>query len=311
MAVDGNRPISIDETPAAPTISTPGRWISRLRHGTWGRDGLVTLAVSFATTALAWSRLDPITRRTLWAEDGAVFLTDALYADAFHTLLRPYGGYLHVVPRLVVEVTTIAAAPARYALVVNALACAVAGGVAALVYVCSREVTESRLLRSGLAAITVVVPSLPREVLGNTANLHWFFLWLTPWLLLYRPRSRTGSVLLGLAALAGALTEIQMALFVPLAAWRWRDRHGWPVRLGLLVGVAAQIMTLAHAVRPQPTGTPSDARTIVAGYLVNAVMTLWAGSASAITHVVAEFGWSVPLGVMSREVVPRCGGESS
>lgn len=298
MAADGNEASSTGETSVEATRGTSGWAISRLVPRVWRSDGLVALAVVLAATVIAWLRLDPITRRTLWAEDGAVFLTDALYADPFQTLLRPYGGYLHVVPRLVVEVTTIVASPARYAVVVNGLACAVAGGVAGLVYVCSRDVTESRLLRAGLAAITVVVPSLPREVLGNTANLHWFFLWLAPWLLLYRPRSRTGSVLLGVATLAGALTEIQMALFIPLAVWRWRERHGWPVRLGLLVGVTAQIVTLTHAVRPEPSGTPSDARTIVAGYLVNAVMTLWAGSASAITHVVSAFGWSVPLGAV-------------
>ena len=295
MQVEGDAEVRAPEESPVATGRASQQGISRMAHRLWSSDGLRAAAIALAATLVAWLRLDPVTRHTIWAEDGSVFLTQASHAGLFETVLLPYAGYLHVVPRLITEVTTMFAPIMRYAVVMNGLACAVAGGVAGLVYVCSRDVVDSRLLRVGLAAITVLVPSLPREVLGNLANLHWFFLWLAPWLLLYKPRTRTGSVLLGVVALAGALTEIQMALFLPLALWGWRERRGWPVRLGLLAGIAAQLATLTHAPRPIPSGTPLEAGTVATGYLVNAVMTLWSGSASAITHLITATGWSVPV----------------
>ncbi|MDM8084700.1 hypothetical protein QUV83_07995 [Cellulomonas cellasea] len=140
-----------------------------------------------------------------------------------------------------------------------------------------------------LATVTLLVPALPIEVLGNMANVHWFALWLTPWLLLHSPRTRGGGALLGIVALVCALTEIQTVLFVPLILWRWRDRHGWAVRAGLMTGLVLQL-AVSSARPPRPTPVP-DADNVIAGYLVNAVMTLWWGSADAITDTVVLLGW--------------------
>ncbi|HEY8718952.1 hypothetical protein [Pengzhenrongella sp.] len=265
------------------------------RPARFGRDDAIAVAVAVIASLVGWLRLSDVTRATVWAEDGQVFLKGAFYAPPFDTLLRPYDGYLHLVPRFIVELVTMVVPPGGYALALTAISCAVAGGVAALVYVCSSAVTDSVALRLAFASVTVLVPSLPHEVLGNVANLHWFFLWLTPWLLIYRPRSRAGSYLLAAVALVGALTEIEMLFFVPLMGWRVRDRRGWPVRIALLAGLAAQAVALHVSTRSPAAGGALSVDSAVKGYLVNAVMTLWVGSGSAISSVIASFGWGLPL----------------
>jgi hypothetical protein len=256
-------------------------------------DWAFALAVGLTCSLVAWARMTSIAKRTIWAEDGHVFLTDAFSAGPFTNLFRPYGGYLHLVPRSTAELTAAVVPLAWYALALSAAACIIAGGVAALVYVCAVAVTQSRVLRICLAAVTVAVPALPLEVLGNLANIHWFFLWLTPWLLFYRPRSRVGSLVLGLVGLVAALTEIQMVLFAPLVAWRWRERRGWPIRIGMLAGLAGQCIAMLTSIRPPRTGPFPSIADHVAGYTVNAVMTIWLGSRASISAAVATYGWSI------------------
>ncbi|MCC2308749.1 hypothetical protein [Cellulomonas chengniuliangii] len=254
-----------------------------------GREWIVATVTVAAVAALAWFRVPPVARANVWAEDGAVFLTGTFDASPWQAVLQPYDGYYHLLPRAWAEAITAFAPTDAYALAVTAASCAVAGAAAGLVYVCSQTVTHSTALRLAFAAVTALAPTLPIEVLGNLANLHWFLLWLIPWILLYIPRTWTTSVALGAVALVSALTEVQALYFVPLAVWRWRERRGWPVRIGLLAGLVAQL--LVDSDRAKATGPVPAAAEIVGGYLVNTVGTIWWGSAHTVTWAVAEFGW--------------------
>ncbi len=96
-------PAAAGRRTASSTASSPPRRRScgdRAPSPRADPDLLAALAVLVAATLLAWSRLSPVARDTLWAEDATRFLhvddRDGLGA----TLLRPYAGYLHVVPRL-------------------------------------------------------------------------------------------------------------------------------------------------------------------------------------------------------------------
>lgn len=269
------------------TATTPIKHEGAERRGP--RDAVTAVVVGVVLSIVGWLRLPPISRDTLWAEDGRIFLWDAFYSPAWSTLLKPQDGYLHLLPRFVAELAVLTAPPASYATVMSAAGCLFAGAAAALVYVCARSVTSSTGIRVALAAVTLLVPALPLEVLGNMANVHWFALWLTPWLLLFRPATRVGGALLGVVALICALTEIQTVLFVPLTLWRWRDRKGWAVRAGLVTGLVVQlVVSSARPARPTPVPAVEEFAT---GYLVNAVMTLWWGSADAITDTVVRVGW--------------------
>lgn len=252
-------------------------------------DALIAVAVALVCSTIAWLRMPGPARDTIWAEDGRVFLWDALYSPAGSPLLHPYDGYVHLIPRVVAEVVVLTVTPAWYALALSAVSCVLAGATASLVYVCAATLTPNRWIRLGFASITVLVPSVPLEVLGNLANIHWFALWLTPWLLLHRPSSRLASIGFATVTLACSLTEVQTAFFLPLVLWRWRDRPGWAVRAALILGVAIQMLGAAGRPERTPPLLPIDG--FVTGYLVNAVMTPWWGSAHAITWAVRVLGW--------------------
>lgn len=255
-------------------------------------DALLALLTGAMATAIAWYRMTPVTRSTIWAEDGTVFLTQALRrADPLGTWFLPYDGYLHVVPRAIAELTTMLSPPERYAVVMSGASCLVVGVLAAVVTNVSRPVVPSMPLRVLLALVPVLVPSAAREVIGNATNLHWFFLAAAPWLLLARPRSRVGAVLLGVVALVTTLTEIQAVLFAPLLAYRWGDRRTHPVKAGFVIGLVGQGIALVSSPRRPPTGPPPAWDDVLHGYLVNAVLSLWVGSSEAVTAVVAIGGW--------------------
>jgi hypothetical protein len=211
--------------------------------------------------------------------------------DPWASVPIPYDGYLHVVPRILAELVTIALPPERYAVALTAASCLVAAGLCALVFTLSRDVTEVLGLRLVLAVVPVLVPSVAREVLGNVANLHWFFLWAIPWLLLCRTRTRAGAWLLGLLALLATLTEVQAAYFAPLLLWRLRDARTWPVKAGYVLGGVGQGVTLLTSHRAPPAAPPPSFHDVVGGYLVNAVLSLWVGSSEAVTSVVSRVGF--------------------
>lgn len=207
-----------------------------------GRQWLAPTAVLAGASVTAWLRLTAVTRGTIWAEDGK-YLNDALVRRGLGDLLRPNGGYLQLVPRVVAALVLALAPVTQFALALTAAACLTAGVCAAVVYVCSSAVTSSTLARAGFASVTVLAPMLPVEVLGNMANIHWFFLWAAPWLLLYSPRTRAGAAALGAFALVGALSEIQVLVALPLVLVDRRNRLKWVVAGGLALGGAAQVAT--------------------------------------------------------------------
>ncbi len=259
-----------------------------LRTGPWSGVAAVTIVIVGAL--VSWLRLSAAARDTLWAEDARVFLGDAVGVGPISAVFRPYSGYLHTVPRIIAGLTAQFAPVDAWAPVLAGASCVVVGGVAAVVFICSRDSVPWLGARVILASITVLVPHAPHEVLGNTPNLHWYFLWLMPWVLLHRPRSRVGAWLLGCVALVAALTEIQSAIFLPLLLWNWRDRRRLPVRVLYLVGITAQILTTLIAPRGASSGTPVGFASLIEGYLINAVLTLWIPNALAIGHALTRFG---------------------
>jgi heme/copper-type cytochrome/quinol oxidase subunit 2 len=127
-------------------------------------------------------------------------------------------------------------------------------------------------------------------VLGNTANLHWYFLWLAPWLLLYRPRSGRGSLLLGAVAFLGAMTEIQMVAFAPLLFGARRDRRRWPVAIGYLAGCVLQIGATLFNPRGHSSAPLIGVPSLLYGYLINAAMSVWNSNPTAIHDILSHSG---------------------
>lgn len=258
---------------------------TRLPDWAWA----VTLAVLGAI--VSWFRLDAVARATLWAEDGAIFLGDALAADPVIVLLQPYQGYLHLVPRAIAGFAVAAVPVEGYAIAMTVGSCLVVGAVAATVFTCSRDVVVWLPARISLGALTFIAPAAGYEVLGNAANLHWYALWLAPWLLLASPRSRMTAILLGVVGLAAALTEIQMLIFLPLLAWRFRDPNRWIVGGGVLLGSALQMAAFLLAPRDAGAATTPPLLSTVQGYLYHAPMGAAFPSRQWKAMWVLQFGW--------------------
>ena len=250
--------------------------------------------VFVGTSVLCFLRLPSAARQTLWAEDGTRFTSDAVNAGA-RAVFDPFGGYLHVVSRLLAWFTTSLVSFPRYALVLNALACLVTGVVAAVVFSASAFAIRSPWLRAWLAVLTVLLPVVGQEVVGSVANLHWFFLWGAFWVLLNRPASRGGAVAATGFLLAATLSEIQTALLLPVAVLvgvrAVRRGEGVPARLVAFgLGLSAQLVaTLAvprvnHRAWVGVVNLAQDAARQV-------LMPLWSGNELVLRSWLSGGGW--------------------
>ncbi|MFJ3034257.1 hypothetical protein ACIPC2_07550 [Curtobacterium pusillum] len=293
----------MDRTPAATTTRVPTVLAV-----------VATVLVGAGVTALTWWRLGPVTRGTVWAEDGGVFLRDRVALGPVDSLLHPYAGYLHLVPRLLVDLGW--AMPIEdYAHVVSAGSCVVVGVVAAAVFVLARDVVPSWPFRLVLAAIPAVLPLAPYEIAGNAANLHWFLLFAAPWCFAYRARTWWGSGVVAVLTGFVVLTELQTVFFLPLVLLAWfprRDAAGarvWPralpVTIVAVLGAAAQVVAALTDVRVSQPGSPAFGD-VVAGWVLQPFAGAWVADVGAAVRFVVAHGWAgvlVPLTLLVLVVV--------
>src|SRR5262245_24303691 len=73
-------------------------------------------------TILVMRRPDAVYNPQFWAEDATVFFKQAFETPAASTLVRPLGGYFHLVPRVVALVTVLAVRPEQAPLMFNSVA---------------------------------------------------------------------------------------------------------------------------------------------------------------------------------------------
>lgn len=250
---------------------------------------LLMLGLTLGGATLAYFRIPARAARRVWAEDGPLFLAE--YLDQGPGLFTPYAGYLHVLPRIIVASVVPVFGLEAYPVAVTVACCIVLGLISALTFYCASALTTSVAARLCWASIPVLVPAGAIETMGNVANLHWYLLWLAPWVLMKSPPVLTQKILLGAVALVIGLTEIQAALFLPLIFFRLRDRNLWWAKAGLAAGVACQLYTLWRFPRfPGGTGETGDLLSIVYGYFLNSTAAVFYGSASVITDQIQRFG---------------------
>jgi hypothetical protein len=210
------------------------------------REAALVAAGVVALTAVALARQTGVAATdTLWAEDGAFFLADAVDDSFASTLLRPLGGYAHVAPRLLGEVASWF--PARWAAVVlsggAALGVALVGAVA---YVASARFLRTRTARVAVAAAPVLLPVASYEVLNAAANLHFVLLYGAFWALLWRPSTWAGRAVAAALLLVTTTSDPQSLLLLPLALLLLRTRDHVPAAaygIGLAVQAAVVLTT--------------------------------------------------------------------
>lgn len=200
---------------------------------------LLTLA---AVAIIALRKSDSLLNPQFWAEDGALFFIETERYGGWGLLVRPYEGYLHLLPRLIAALGAhfpLIAAPAFYAW----SALAVTGAI--LWWVQSPRLA----LRGGaFAALALAVVPHTGEVYLNLCNLQWITALGLFALVLARDAAslptRAGELLL---LLLTGLTGPFIVLALPLFAWRaYHRRSPWSSILlfGALAAAAAQLPSL-------------------------------------------------------------------
>jgi hypothetical protein len=202
---------------------------------------LVWILVAVVGTVLLLARRPTaLTRPGLYAEDGDVFLLDSLVRGA-GSLVHPYNGYLHLVPRIGALAAT--ALPLNWTPIVYVLESAVIAVAACSMVTAGRlgHLIPSRAKRLLLFVLLLLIPRLTETHLALNSTLWYCGLALLIIGLSDDPTSRVGRLaeliavpILGLTGLAGLV----LAPVAVVRAVRSRSRQAWIV-LGLWWATAA------------------------------------------------------------------------
>jgi len=260
--------------------------------------------------------------RTIWAEDGAVFLSDAYRDGVVAVVLRGYGGYLQLPPRLLVAPATVL--PARWvpfylAVTATTLTALLAWGV----YRWSSAWIASRLVRLAVALMLVAAPAMGAETTANLTNLIWIFAAATPWALVAPEETRAATAVRAIVVFFAATATVVAILFVPLAAIHWWWRRGQPDRVstGVTVsyglGVVLQLAVVAGTsdqVRPDASNSLDQLLTQFGVHVTlelllghNGAQSVWSewGTVAAVSAVIVVALGLVALLWKVRESHPR------
>ena len=232
-----NRNLFLDPRPAGPSL---GRGETALLAGAF-----LALAIVAQLARIGWTAsLD-----SLWAEDGPVFLQNAVAHGFFHNIGAEYSGYLVLVPRLIAEAATVV--PLRDApAVVSILSAALVAASALVVWWAAAGHIRSPYLRGALALATALTPVGGLETIDASAYVSWSMLFACFWLLLWRPRTQLGASLAALFIVLAALSNPGIWFLAPLALLRAlavRDRRDLTIVLAYFGAAAIQVVTLARS----------------------------------------------------------------
>ncbi|MDQ3680170.1 MAG: hypothetical protein M3378_06440 [Actinomycetota bacterium] len=187
----------------------------------------------------------------VWAEDGGVFLSDALGRPSYTTLALPHAGYLQVAPRLVAAMT--AAFPLERASLLMSFGSALfVACLSAYAYFASSSLFRCQWARVLLAGLLVLSPVTAFETNATAANLHWHLIFTCFLVFAARPRSPAAVAVGATIALAAALSNPLAGLLLPLAllqAINIRNWRGWVAPVVFVLGLVAQLVV---AVLPSP-----------------------------------------------------------
>lgn len=201
--------------------------------------GAVVIAAAAIELARMWTS-KPL--NTIWAEDGATWLADAVHRRFFDALTTPYDGYLQTSSRLLGKL--VAALPiGSYAEGMAIAGALMVAGCALLVWRASAAHISDPVLRGSLAALMILLPIADVELLGNVTNSIWFLLFVAFWMLLWRPASLKGAMLAGVVLFLAAVSNVGVVALGPVWLLRLlvvRDSRDGIIVTAFAVGVVAQ-----------------------------------------------------------------------
>jgi hypothetical protein len=218
-----------------------------LRFG--GREGaVVCVCFLFLAAGLQFLRAGAAdSPGALFAEDGPVYLGEALDRGFFDSLTSTYAGYLVLLPRLIGEIATIP--PLRYAPVTMNVAAVLLVAFSGLaVWVGSAGLIRTTYLRMLLVALVLLPPTSGLETVVSATNVAWYTSFAVFWLLLWRPAATWSAALGGLMILLSGLSSPIVFFFVPVAALRTvvvRDRRDGLIAGAFWLALAIQLPVTA------------------------------------------------------------------
>jgi hypothetical protein len=188
-------------------------------------------------------RIPPSSWNTPWAEDGWVFLAQAL-RDGPAAIPEPFAGYLHLVPRLAASVAVLA--PLEVApLVLALLTAALTAALTVALYLFAEQLIASPFIRGAVVVSFAALPMATAEVSLSIANLHWYLMAVAVWAFLAPGRSRATVVVAAIVIAAAVTSDPLTLLFAPLVIPRLIGQVPGSRVLAVTTGVAAVVQIAA------------------------------------------------------------------
>lgn len=196
---------------------------------------------------------------TVWIEDAALFLDQAINESWKDTVFRPHNGYWHIGPRTLTEVANLfplAYMPAA----MTVLAAVMLTCFAFVAYYGSRTFFQNKWLRLMIAAPVLLVPVGQSQIQVDLATLHFSGLYAMFWLCFWRPVTRAGRIAAPLITTYLVFSSILNVLFAPLLLLRIVAVRDWTTRLIALAyaaGMALQVGGVVTGYNQRPFGEPN------------------------------------------------------
>ncbi len=242
-------------------------------------------------------RPDLIATPQLYAEDGLIFFRDAILSG-LPSLLAPYAGYHHLIPRAIALIASpfpAAIQPAAYVAISVALAAACCALLAPLLH----GVIVDRGLRAFVAiGVAAAVPA--DEIIGSVASLQWY-LHLPVLAASLVPLAAGARVAARVAAVLVGATTPQGLIAAPIAAvlwWRRPARHD-PWIATLYAGTA--LVNIATAPHELEHATPHlfEALATVMAFRVGDALTLGKAAAENLAVTGSAAGTALGLAMLA------------
>lgn len=266
----GRSALSAPEPPEESTPEAPPSWRGALFGVPGTRPSILLLVwVALVAGGFVYARggIRPESA-TVWAEDGFIFIHDAVVRHGPFLVFEPAVGYLNVLPRLLGIVCSLF--PLDQAAFIMAVLTSLVQGILCAV---GFEVMRSRCgtVWPGMVVATIVaLPAVGTETIRNAANLQWFLVPVVLLTVFWTPRGLLGAgVRVVLVALTATSSPFGFALLVLLAV-RCVVRRTWTDAVTAavaLVLVPFQVRTLLAAGEDRPLEPPAPFAEISAGFV--------------------------------------------
>lgn len=286
-----------------------------VRFGGW-RGVAILIAFLTLATVTQLLRVGPSNAfNSLWAEDGPVFLGEAMAHDFLHVVTTTHAEYLVVLSRLIAELGAIA--PLYHAPLAMSLTAVLVVALSGLaVWFASAGQIHSPYLRALLVTLMILCPVSTIEGVASPTNVAWYTAFAVFWLLLWRPATAWGACLGALLILITGLSTPATIFFAPVVLLRAiaiRNRRDTLIVGAYMLAAAIQLYALAHS--EEQLDVPLWTRHIVTAFMQRVVDSSvlgielggstwadwgWPFLIAIVAAVVAYLGWMLVRASSSR-----------